>query len=161
MSGTVWKGAIRTAILWLSLPLLLAAADGKPNFTGDWKMDPAKSDFGPMPTPEKVIEKIVHNDPSLDVSSVQVDPTGERKVDLTYRTDGTPTKGKIGENEVTNTATWDGNVLSIESKLQTPARTLTFREKWTMAEDGKSFTIARTVSTDLGDIQFKIALVKQ
>lgn len=145
----------------LATPLLLQAAGAKPDFSGDWKMDPSKSDFGPMPTPDKVVQKIAQKGPSLEVSSVQVDSGTERKIDMSYRTDGTPTKGKIGENEVTNTASWDGNVLAIESKLQMPARTLTFKERWTMAEDGKSFTISRTVSTDLGDIQFKVTLVRQ
>jgi hypothetical protein len=145
----------------LALPLLLQAAGGKPDFSGEWKMDASKSDFGPMPTPEKVSEKIIHKDPSLEVSSVQVDSGTERKVDLSYRTDGTPTKSKVGENDVTSTANWDGSTLAIESKMQTPGATLTFRERWTMAEDGKSLTIDRTVSTNLGDIKFKIALVRQ
>ena len=145
----------------LALPLLLQAAEGKPDFSGDWKMDASKSDFGPMPAPDKVTEKIVHKDPSLEVNSVQSDSGGERKVDLTYRTDGTPTKGKIGENDVTSTAKWDGNVLAIESSLQTPGMAVTFHDRWTMAEDGKSFTIDRTVTTALGDVKFKITLVRQ
>jgi hypothetical protein len=146
--------------LFLALAASAAPAD-KPDFSGQWKMDPAKSDFGPMPVPSKVAETIVHKEPALDVASVQVDGGTERKLEMSYRTDGTPTKGKIGENEVTNRAQWEGNVLTIESKLETPARTLTFKERWTMAEDGKSFTLARTVSTDLGDIKFVIAMVRQ
>src|SRR5579883_1647286 len=151
------KSRLGVIFLAAALPLLLPAADGKPDFSGEWKMVASKSDFGPMPVPERVVEKIVHKDPSLELSSVQVDAGTERKVDMSYRTDGTPTKGKIGENEVTSTAAWEGAVLAIESKLQTPARTLTFKERWTMGEDGKSMTVLRTVSTDLGDIQFKIA----
>src|SRR5690242_7996037 len=109
MAVPVPKMVFRTVAcaLLAGLPILLAAADSKPDFSGDWKMDPARSDFGPMPMPEKVQEKIVHKEPALEVNSLQVDGSGERKLDLNYRTDGTPTKSKIGENEVTSTAVWD------------------------------------------------------
>jgi hypothetical protein len=138
---------------------IAAAADSKPDFSGEWKLEPSKSDFGPMPAPDKVVQKIVHKDPALELESTQVDGGSERKLAMTYRTDGTPTKGKIGENEVVSTASWDGSVLAIESKLQIPNRTLTFKERWTMAEDRKSFTIVRVVSTDIGDLTFKMSMV--
>jgi hypothetical protein len=138
---------------------IAAAADTKPDFSGEWKLEPSKSDFGAMPTPDQVVQKIAHKDPALEFESTQVDGGSERKLAMTYRTDGTPTKGKVGENEVVSTASWDGNVLAIESKLQIPNRTLTFKERWTMAEDRKSFTIVRVVSTDLGDLTFKMLMV--
>jgi hypothetical protein len=146
--------------LFLAVMLsIAAAADTKPDFSGEWKLDPAKSDFGPMPMPDKVVQKNTHKDPVLEVESTQVDGASERKLSMSYRTDGTPTKGKIGENEVTSTASWDGSVLAIESKLIIPTRTLTFKERWTMAEDRKSMTIVRVVSTDLGDLTFKMTMV--
>jgi hypothetical protein len=146
----------------VALPLLVHAADPKVNFTGDWTLDGARSDFGAMPKPDKVVQKVAHKEPLLEVESTQVDGGSERKLALSYRTDGTATKGKIGENDLTSTAAWEGSTLAIESKLQIPGgRTLTFKERWTLSEDGKLLTILRTVSTDLGDLQFKLALVRQ
>ena len=33
--------------------LVSGQAQAKPNFTGEWKLDTSKSDFGPMPAPSK------------------------------------------------------------------------------------------------------------
>jgi hypothetical protein len=34
----------------------VAAAD-KPNFSGDWKMNAAKSNFGPIPGPSSIVRR--------------------------------------------------------------------------------------------------------
>ena len=49
--------------LYLTFTLILlvglaCAAQAKPNFTGDWKLNADKSDFGPLPPPEKMNVKV-------------------------------------------------------------------------------------------------------
>ena len=41
-----------------SLAAMLASAAEKPNFTGSWKLNASKSDFGPVPPPEKLEQTI-------------------------------------------------------------------------------------------------------
>jgi hypothetical protein len=43
-----------------------AAAAEQPNFSGDWKMNAAKSTFGPLP-PTSMSRKITHVEPSLTI----------------------------------------------------------------------------------------------
>ena len=40
-----------------------------PNLSGEWKMNPAKSDFGAMPAPEVLTRVIKHSDPSLQITT--------------------------------------------------------------------------------------------
>ncbi len=155
------KRAFLPVVIAAALPLLLSAADGKPDFSGDWKLDVSRSEFGPMPVPDKVVQKIVHKDSTLTIDSTEVNNGAERKLSLAYRTDGTPTKSKVGDNEMTSTATWEGATLAIESKLTIPGRTLVFKERWTMSDEKNSFTVLRTVSMGLGDTQFKSVMVRQ
>src|SRR5277367_4263573 len=42
-----------------------------PNFSGDWKMNIAKSDFGPVPAPEVLTRAIKHTDPALEIATHQ------------------------------------------------------------------------------------------
>jgi hypothetical protein len=49
--------------------LTLAAAGNKPNFSGVWKLNPAKSEFGKAPAPQSLISTVEHHDPELKVHS--------------------------------------------------------------------------------------------
>ena len=61
-----------------------AAASNKPNFSGEWKMNAAKSNFGQVPPPAKFVRRIQHSEPSLTVIEEQTaggrDSTTTRKI---------------------------------------------------------------------------------
>ena len=49
------------ALRILPLAVLLGAFNqlcAQPNFSGEWKMNPAKSNFAPLPQPDKMVRKI-------------------------------------------------------------------------------------------------------
>jgi hypothetical protein len=48
----------------LTLALGLVQAQAKTDFSGTWKLNAGKSDFGPMPPPDSMTEKITHADPT-------------------------------------------------------------------------------------------------
>src|SRR5215472_11812904 len=64
------------------------AADTKPDFSGEWKLNIDKSNFGPMPPPESETRTIEHADPSLNVKSVQVGGIGDMTTEMKFSTDG-------------------------------------------------------------------------
>jgi hypothetical protein len=53
------KRALIAVLLTTVLTATAPAAD-KPNFSGEWKMDAAKSDFGQLPAPTSFVRKIAH-----------------------------------------------------------------------------------------------------
>ena len=56
----------------LALALLAGVQPaGKPNFSGDWKLNLEKSNFGAVPPPTSITRKIVHAEPSLTIDEVQ------------------------------------------------------------------------------------------
>ena len=55
----------------LTLAFGMAHAQAKPNFTGTWKVNVAKSDFGAMPAPDSRTDKITHEDTDLKVHVAQ------------------------------------------------------------------------------------------
>ena len=86
----------RTCAL-IALPLCFAlaglAAD-KPDFSGNWKLNPSKSDLGQMPVPDKYEMKVEHKEPVLKSTTVSVGQMGERTMEATYKTDGTESINK-------------------------------------------------------------------
>ena len=71
----------RRVALYLTLPAMMLLAAGlaiaKPNFTGDWKLDADKSNFGPMPPPTSMSLDIDHTDPNLKIVTKQSGAQGD------------------------------------------------------------------------------------
>src|SRR5262245_3960127 len=90
----------------------------KPNFTGEWKYVPAKSDYGRIPAPKEMTRSIKHDDPKLSLTTKQSGEKGELTTSYTYTTDGKESLNKTKFGDVTVVAKWEGDVLVVESTRQ-------------------------------------------
>jgi len=88
------------------------AAD-KPNFSGDWKIDNDKSNFGPMPPPNSLTRKITHADPAVTMDEAASGPQGDQKRTVKYDTTGKETTNEMMGQATKSTAVWDGAKLVI------------------------------------------------
>lgn len=153
--------AVRFAlILILSSVLCASYMAAKPNFTGEWKMNAAKCDFGPMPAPTKYEQKIVHNDPELKISMVLAGDFGEFASDSTYTTDGKecPNTSPMGPSK--STANWEGDTLVIVTKMDFQGNEVTMTNKYSLSEDGKTLTVLGHFSSSQGEGDNKIVMDK-
>ncbi|MGC9970905.1 MAG: hypothetical protein ABSE56_09970 [Bryobacteraceae bacterium] len=142
-----------------SLAVALAAAP--PNFSGAWKANIAKCDFGQMPAPTSASSKIDHQDPSLKLVATQVGDQGERTFEMNLSTDGAETTNQVGPLTFKSKAKWDGAALLVESKATTDDGDLTITDKWTLSEDGKTLTVTRSFSGPQGEMTIKVVQEKQ
>jgi len=145
----------------LMLLLCTATAQAKPNFSGDWKMNPTKSDFGQMPAPTSMVQKITHNDPDLKIVITQVRESGEFTNNLSYTTDGKECVNKSRMGETKSTLKWDGDTLVIESKADFQGNAVAITNKWTLSEDGKILTVNSHFSSSMGEGDTKTVYEKQ
>ena len=143
------------------LTATLAAAADQPNFSGSWKMNANKSDFGPIPPPDKLERIIKHEDPKLNVNTLNVGPQGEIKSDSVYTTDGKGSLNKTAGMEVKSVAAWDGGKLVIKYKREVQGMEISFVETWTLAADGKVLTVVNDLSTPQGDFKLTTVMDKQ
>jgi len=154
---------LKTVVV-LALAGVLAAAlpaFAKPNFSGEWKMNADKSDFGPAPRPDKLSRKITHEDPNLQMTTSQSGPQGEITTELKYTTDGKESTNTIRGAEVKGSAKWDGDNLVIDSKREIQGQAMTLKETWVAGEDGKTLTITTAISGGFGEFTLKLVLEKQ
>jgi hypothetical protein len=132
------------------------------NFSGDWKMNIAKSDFGPVPAPEILTRAIKHTDPALDIATHQKGARGEVNTELKYTTDGKPCTNKVQGGEATGAATWHGDNLVIESERDFQGTPIKSKETWTLSDGGKTLTIMSHVSVpNQGEFDIKYVFDKQ
>jgi hypothetical protein len=148
----------------LPAALLLAAVSqlcAQPNFSGEWKMNAAKSNFAPLPQPDRLVRKIVQHDSHLKIKTTQFGQQREIVTDLAYTTDGAECKNIIRGQQFTGNARWDGDTLSIESKRTVQGMEIVQTERWTLSTDGRTMTIANNVETPQGAFDITIVLEKQ
>src|SRR5882757_8054569 len=109
----------------LLLPLIagLALAAEKPDFSGEYKLNAEKSDFGRLTKPSAFTRKIEHKEPNIHVISTFTGPSGEVVTDVKYTTDGKPTVNVIRGTEIRGEMTWEGDGL-----LLTTTRTVNGKE---------------------------------
>ncbi|MGB9610235.1 MAG: hypothetical protein ACPL7M_04625 [Bryobacteraceae bacterium] len=139
----------------------LAAAE-KPNFSGVWKLNNAKSDFGPMPAgPEKFERTIDHKDPSLKMTTVQAFQGQERTNDVEYTIDGKEKTIETPMGPVKVTPVWKGDNLEITVSREIQGNQIKSVETWSLSEDGKTLTVKTDISTPQGDFALKFVMDKQ
>jgi hypothetical protein len=138
----------RAVLLAALLAVPLAAA---PNFSGNWVLNLAKSQYGQFPAPEIMTRQILHNDPALSMSTYQKGAQGEVTTELQYSTDGKPVVN--GQNQ--GLAHWEGDKLVIETSRDYQGTKLTQREEWTLSGDGKTLTINTHVKLPNGEFDVK------
>lgn len=141
--------------------LAAAMAAAPPNLSGTWKGNIAKSDFGQMPAPTSFTAKIEHKDPSLKVATTFVGDQGEMTFEMKLSTDGAETTNQMGPFSMKSKAKWEGSALMVESKGSTDNGEFTTKEKWTVSEDGKTLTVARTFSGPQGEMTQTVVHDKQ
>ncbi|MGH9559053.1 MAG: hypothetical protein ACRD30_07420 [Bryobacteraceae bacterium] len=141
---------------------LASMARATPNFSGEWKMNIALSEFGPVPAPEMLTRSIKHEDPSLQISTYQKGAQGESRTELKYTTDGAPSVNKLPGGDATGTAKWDGYRLIIDSTREFAGKKITYREVWALSGGGKVLTISSHVNIPgQGEFDLKYVFDKQ
>jgi hypothetical protein len=137
----------------------------KPNLTGTWSLDVAKSDFGPSPPPESIVHVIDHKDPNITITTTARTEAGESTNRQNLSTDGKENVNKIQtfgvEREMRSTGKWDGEKVLMSTKFDIQGAQVEFNDSWTLAADGKVLTLVRSAKTPQGDISVKTVYNKQ
>ena len=138
-----------------------AASGGKPNFSGVWKLNVDKSDFGPLPGPESETETIEHNEPNLKLAVVQVGAQGKQDYQLELAINGKEEAHKMGPREVKTTSSWEGNTLVVLVKLMFQDMEVLIKNVYTLAADGKTVNVNAHLSSSMGEADQKMVYEKQ
>jgi hypothetical protein len=145
-----------SSILLSLLVALLTSGQpaAKPNFTGEWKMNAAKSNFGAFPPPTSLTRSIKHDEPTLVIVENQVSALGDQSATRKYVTDGTPTTFEAQGATVPTSAKWMDASLVVVSTVE--AMGLSFNDQMTLSPDGKTLTSVVRISSPQGDVEMTV-----
>lgn len=141
-------------VLLIFLGAVLALPGGsKPDFSGSWKLNVEKSEFGGAPGPTSLTSKIAHHEPELKVHSEVSGPQGRYETDYKWITDGRDNVNTVRGNEIHAKVVWDGPLLRASAATESNGGKLTLVDQWSLSQDGRVLTIARTISAPRGDVR--------
>ena len=150
---------MRKAIFLLTL---FSAALSAANFSGEWKMNASKSDFGPAPAPEILTRSIKQTLAAVEISTHQKGAAGETSTQLKYTLDGKESVNKLPTGDAKGTAKIDGDNIVIQSTREVQGTSIASKETWTLSDGGKVLTILSHISIPgQGEIDLKLVLDKQ
>jgi hypothetical protein len=136
------------------VPLVFGQTVARPNFSGTWNIDVARSDFATLPLTKVYTLTIEHKEPHVNVGR----DLGEQQDSSAFRTDGVETKVDSDCCGVMRTTgRWDGATMI--RRLVSEAFTQV--DHWTLSADGKTLTIARDVRQDGGDFKIRMVFAKK
>lgn len=154
------RRSVTLTFIFTSLAALLLAQE-KPNFSGTWKLNVAKSDFGVLPPPESQTSIIEHHDPAFKMTVSAVTAQGKMDYALESTTDGKETAVKMGPRDVKLAFSWDGPALNVNSKLMFNDQEVTLKSVWTLSADGKTLTQNVHINSPMGELDQKQVFDKQ
>jgi hypothetical protein len=148
---------MKTLLFTLFVIAATAVAGDKPDFSGRWKLDLDKSSFGAMPPPATMIRTVDQKGPTIEIDNALTGP--DMSLTFQYSTDGKETTNTFMGSDFKSKANWDGKMLVIRNYL--PDGQLASTNKWTLSDDGKTFTDVWSISSPDGNVEVKYVLAKQ
>jgi hypothetical protein len=145
----------------VTLPVVSAFAQQKPDFSGNWKMNVAKSDFGLLPPATGRTDVITHKEPSLTDDVTVESDQGKQQYTAKYTTDGKEVTNQIGPREVKATMKWDGNALIVNSHFDYNGAEVSAQGAWTLSADGKTLNVNWHFTSPMGETDQKLVYEKQ
>jgi hypothetical protein len=149
------------AVCLIAALALAAAAAERPDFSGEWKLNLAKSTFGLLPAPTSFTRKVAHAEPSLTIADDQKGGTGDQSDTRTYTTDGKEIDYQANGANVKGAANWDGDTLVIRYNADAGGITFSITEKMTLRGGNKTLTDGVHIVTPQGEIDVTYIFDKQ
>jgi hypothetical protein len=138
-----------------------AVAQQKTDFSGTWKLNIAKSDFGPLPAPVSRTDVVTHKDTALSDKVTQESAEGKQEYTAKYTIDGKEAVNMIGTREVKTSVKWAGNALSMSSRFLFNDTDVVGENNWTLSADGKTLTMSIHYTSAIGDADQTFVYEKQ
>jgi hypothetical protein len=126
-----------------------------------WKLNLAKSAFGPIPPPASVTRTINHSEPSLVITEEQKGGIGDQSYTRNYTTDGKEIAYLENGANVKASASWEGDAIMIRSIADAGGTTLEFIQHLVLSGGGNTLTDTTHVVSPQGEFDITYVFDKQ
>jgi len=152
------------AIVTAAVIPFAARAQGKPDFSGTWTMDTAKSDPAPQGRGGGGMGggSVTVKQTATELSITSEGRQGPQT--MTYKLDGSESTNQVmgrgGAQTVKSKAKWDGSSLVIDTTRDMNGTTVTTKEVRRLDSGGKEMVVETTAQTPQGEQKRKVVYTK-
>jgi hypothetical protein len=125
-----------------------------PNFSGQWKMSAAKSDFGQLPPPTSFVRKIVQAGSSISIVEEQSAGGANSTTTRKLTTDGKAAPLELNGMAAACSAAWAGTDLVATTAMDSAG--LRFTDKMSLSADRKTLTSKVHIATPQGEVDVTV-----
>lgn len=129
------------------LSTLLAAACAwaapVPDFTGEWRLVIAKSNFAQQAAPKYRVVQIDHRDPTLVVRSIEESAQAKGELTLFYSTDGADRMNDVLGNAMKAVTRWEGQALVMRTTGKYGPNEIALTDRYELSDGGRTLTLKR------------------
>jgi hypothetical protein len=157
---------ISVVVLSIAFGMGTASASGAPStdFTGDWKINIEKSDFGMLFAPKAAAVKITQEGATIKLAESETNAQDEtNRVESTLTTDGTQCSGTLIATHypVTGVMAWNNGSLTFDGGGDSGGVDFMVHENWALSADKATITITRHFSSTRGNTDQTLVLERQ
>jgi hypothetical protein len=134
-------------------------ASDKPNYSGEWKMNLAASNFGQIPAPNSFIRRIDHADPALNIIEDHAAGGAQSTTSRKMTTDGKPASLELNGFPAVCSAVWDGKDIVATTNMESAG--LKFTDRMSLSADGKTLTSKVQIASAQGNGDLTIVFDRQ
>ena len=141
-----------------------ASAQKAPDFSGQWELNVAKSDFGPMAqaAPTKASMTITQNGAAIKLAQAVSSPMGDQNNTQDLTVDGQEHAVTGGDGQPTaTTVKAEGDAIVMNTKMSRQGMDITMNSRWTLSPDGKQLIVDRQIGTPQGALTMKLVYDKK
>jgi hypothetical protein len=134
------------------------------DFNGQWELNVAKSDFGPMAqqAPTKASMTVTQSPASIKLVQAVTTAAGDQNQTQELALDGQDhTAPGMDGQPATSSAKLDGDAVVVNTKMTREGTDITMVSRWTLSPDGKTLTVARDIVTPMGPLAMKLVYDKK
>ena len=131
----------------------------KPNFSGTWKVDITRSDFGPFPRPKAFVRTIRQDGIYLEITDEAVDRDGRRGVEVLRLTlDGEESINDVNGSKVSGVARAIGSHVLTQTSHESGGTRFVVYEIWGLSNAGETLIVEGEVASSMGEEDIFVVL---
>lgn len=140
---------------------LYLISQGRPDFSGSWAIDPARSHFGSLQPPTAFERTIIQTPNQVQSFTHQNGQHGESHTGVKFTVDGKENLVSLHGDEARVTAKWMMSSLVVETKRKNAEGDIVSTETWSLEEGGQSLLIQAKLTRGKTLIPMTLFLVRQ
>ena len=138
-------------IFFLCFTTAASLAQSFTDFSGEWKLNPGRSELGRLPMAPTTNLKVDQSTSTITISTSSGDASTPKM--LLYPLDGRTEKRKSGDISYSTQTKWEGAAMLSNTIVAGGGKNHTIMERWKLSSNGATLTIRRTLVDSRGETE--------